>query len=147
MFFGLVSAACGWNSSFGYLSVIEGGVYLIELEHDKKQQNDLCTQWRLWSAWASAQSDQSLLSALREARELSFLQANSKDSDQNESEADLSLRLPQRSFCWFCYVVAQLFSDIPVKSSGVVVPIGCHVLWCLIWVFTLSKICWIECQP
>ena len=38
---------------------VEGKI-IIEPEHDKNQQNDLCTQWKLRSAWASAQSDQSL---------------------------------------------------------------------------------------
>ena len=100
------------------------GVCLIEPEHDKNQQNDLCTQRRLWSALASAQSDQSLLSALREARgpELSSGERQGLWSDWADAQADLSLRWPQRSFCWFCYVMAQLFSDNPAKSSRVVVP-------------------------
>ena len=60
----------------------------------------------------------------------SFLQANSKDwSDWADAQADLSLRWPQRSFCWFCYVMAQLFSDNPVKSSRVVV---CDQLPCFV---------------
>ena len=39
------------------LESLSGHIWALSRE---KQQNDLCTQWRLRSAWASAQSDQSL---------------------------------------------------------------------------------------
>ena len=48
----------------------------------QNQQNDLCAQQKLRSAWPSAQSDQSLLCAQWVAKDQSFLQADSKDSDQ-----------------------------------------------------------------
>ena len=74
--------------------------------------------------------------------------APSEDSDQPDAQADLSLRLPQRSFCWFCYVVAQLFSDIPVKSSRVVVLYRSVAMFCgvLFGFLRFTKICWIEYQ-
>ena len=48
----------------------------------QNQQNDMCAQRRLRSAWASTQSDQSSLCAQWVAKDLSFLHADSEDSDQ-----------------------------------------------------------------
>ena len=56
----------------------------IEPEHDKNQQNNLCTQRRLRSAWA-AQSDQSSLCAQWVVKDPVLLHADSEYSDQSES--------------------------------------------------------------
>ena len=48
----------------------------------QNQQKRLCAQRRLRSAWASAQSDQSSLCSQCVAKDPSFLQADSEDSDQ-----------------------------------------------------------------
>ena len=47
--------------------------YEKEPQHDKTQQNDLCTKQRLISGWASASSDQSLHCP----RDLSYQRADS----------------------------------------------------------------------
>ena len=72
----------------------------------------MCTQWRHRSAWASAQSDQSYCCPHEEAWVLSFpLSAQWRLwSDWADAQADLSLHWAHKSLCWFCYVVAQLYS-------------------------------------
>ena len=59
----------------------------------------------------STQSDQeSLLCALWVAKDLTFLKMDSKlFLDWADPQADLSLLWAQRSFCWFCHEVAQMF--------------------------------------
>ena len=75
-----------------------------------KPTNDLCTQRRLRSAWASALSDQSSLCTLWVAKDPTFFQADSKDSDQTGricpgwSESSLVTQV----ICWFCHAAAQI---------------------------------------
>ena len=47
------------------------------------------------------------------AMDPSFLQADSKDSDQTraDAQADLSLRWAHMPFCWFCHEVAHIWID------------------------------------
>ena len=123
MCFGLVSAACGLSSSFGYLS-LKGCLFNWARALQKP------TKWLVHPAKTlirlgiSPVWSESLLSALREARgpELSSGEQQGLWSDWADAQADLSLHWPQMSFCWFYYMMAQLFSDNPVKSSRVVVP-------------------------
>ena len=70
----------------------------------------MCAQRRLRSAWASAQSDQSLRCALNwVAKDPSFLQADSEDSDQTGRMPRLiCLRWANMPFCWFCHDAAQM---------------------------------------
>ena len=58
---------------------------------------------------------ESLLLAWRNLGSLAIHWAHSEDSDQTgrDAQADLSLRWPQRSFCWFCHAVAHIW----VKNS------------------------------
>ena len=64
---------------------------MISAASCQNQQNDLCTQWRHRSDWADVQSDQSSLCTLWVAKDLSFLQADSEDSDQTEQMSRLIL--------------------------------------------------------
>ena len=59
-----------------------------------------CAQPRLRSALALTKSGQSLWVA----KDPNFLQADREDSD-----ADLSLRWAQMSFCWFCRALTLIF--------------------------------------
>ena len=85
----------------------------------QNQQNDLCAQQRLRSAWASTQSDQSSLCTLWVAKDPVLLHADCKDwSDWSSAQADLNLCWAHRSFCWFCYLVAQIiFLSIPADDD------------------------------
>ena len=61
------------------------------------------------SARASVQSDQSSLCAQRETKDLSFLHADSEDSDQTGLMPGLiCLRWVHIPFFWFCHKVANL---------------------------------------
>ena len=85
--------------------------YIIEPQHEKKQQNDLCGQGRLRSAWVCAQSDQSSLSAYRNLGSLATHWMHSEDSDQTV-QADLSLHWVHRLFCWLSHAQAQFSSKL-----------------------------------
>ena len=73
----------------------------------QNQQNDLCTQRRLWSSWESS------LSAWRKAGSSSIHKEHSKDwSDWADAQADLSLCWVHMSFCWFCHTQAQMLNSL-----------------------------------
>ena len=94
--------------------------FIIRAASWQNQQNGMCAQRRLGSAWASAQSDQSSLCAQWVAKDLSFLQADSEDSqtgrmprlsedwsDWADAQADPSLRWAHMPFYWFCHDAAH----------------------------------------
>ena len=58
----------------------------------RKQQNDLSAQQRLRSAWASAQSS---LCSQWVTKDLSFIPADSEDSDQTSEDSDQTGRMPR----------------------------------------------------
>ena len=64
---------------------------------------------KIRSAWASAQSDQSSLCAQWVTKDLSFLHADSEDSDQTGRMPRLiRVFAGAQPFSWFCHVVAQI---------------------------------------
>ena len=94
------------NSSWAVWS----GSTLFEPPHDKTNKMNVRpakTQIRLGirPVWS-----ESLLCAQWVAKDPSFLQADSEDSDQTGrmAQADLSLRWAHMPFCWFCHEVAHL---------------------------------------
>ena len=63
-------------------------------------------QLRLGSAWASTQSHQSSMSAWRSLVSLAIHRAQSEDwSDWVDAQANRSLHLVHRPFCWFKLIV------------------------------------------
>ena len=67
----------------------------------------------------SAQSDQSSQCAQWVAEDPMFLHADSEDwSDRVDSQADLSLRWAQKSFCWFCHEAAHLPCERTSKTTS-----------------------------
>ena len=81
----------------------------------QNQQNGLCTQRILRSAWAC---DQSSPAAWRNLGSLASYWARSKDwSDWANNQADLSLRLEHRSFCWFLSCAGSNITENPVVKT------------------------------
>ena len=70
--------------------------YIIEPPQDKTNKMGVCPAK---AAWASPQSDQSLLHTQWVAKDPSFLNEDSKDSDQADAQADLCLRWAHMPFC------------------------------------------------
>ena len=76
----------------------------------QNQETDVCTHRRLRPAWAFAQSDQSSLSAWRSIGTFGYpSSAQRRLISLVRCPGWSCLRWVHRSFCWFCYAVAQIF--------------------------------------
>ena len=83
----------------------------------QNQQNGMCAQRRLRSAWASAQSDQeSSLSAQWVAKDPSFHNADSEDSDQTGQMPRL-IWVFARMICHFIGFVMRRLNYLPEVDS------------------------------